>query len=248
MVKIKDDPKVVAVMPVWGRPSVLRIVLKMIPSWVSGISFVISPEDRYYEDLLSVINEYEGDCKVSPHINRPLASKLNHGVRKALTYYQFDYLMNIGSDDIVHEGLLKAYRKELIKRGYKEWPTNTMMGCNSGDWVSFDKQQAYRIKYFDVPIIIGAGRFTSRDIVEKCSGLMNDPERHRGLDTNSQIKAQQAYNIDALQFELGGYVIDIKTSTNLNKFEILETSDILREPLTMRQVRERYGIYMEGVE
>jgi len=252
MVKIKDDPKVVAVMPVWGRPAVLRIVLKMIPSWVTAIVFVASPEDRFFSDILDVIKDYEGRRSLVLHINKPLATKLNYGVKCSLELYEYDYLMNIGSDDVIQPNMLNAYRKELIKEGYKQWPTDVMFGCNAADWVSFQHNKAYRIKYYDIPdvikIIIGAGRLTSRDIVERCGGNMNNPMRNGGLDTDSQMMVQNTYKSKTMRFNLEGYVLDIKTNTNINKFESLQGANLMMDEITLKQVRDRYGIYMEGVE
>ena len=229
-------------MPIWQRVDVLRIIINRLPSWVSAVVYVLSPEDPQFDEVLSVIKDSRTPYTIAMHINNPLGAKINYGVQTALKTYRFNYLMNIGSDDIVHEDLLEAYRDKLQSLKLTDWPVNCMIGFDSGDWYQPSTGMAYRIRYWDVPILIGAGRWTSRDLAKACRGEMNDPRRKKSMDTDSQFRLQAAFSATSYKFALSGYVVDIKTEVNLNKFGLLEIADIEKWELNESEVKRRYGL------
>jgi len=166
MMKLSETPRVVAVMPLWRRPHLLPMIIEKLPDWLHGIVYILSPEDPYITSLLEIVKSTRCDYRVEIFMNKPLGRKLNHGVRTAMNEFEFDYLMNIGSDDIIHPDLLKEYRRQLDMLGIDGWPDMCMMGMNSGDWYDPNNRRAERIRYFDVPIIIGAGRLTHLSLLE----------------------------------------------------------------------------------
>ena len=235
-------PKITALMPLWGRPRIAQLAINCLPSWVHSVVFVASREDPHYADLLYTSH------KATPHHihsvafleapNHPLGAKHNVGVEAILEEYNSDYLINIGSDNIIHESLLAAYFDKLGG----VWPTNAMIGASSCDWYEPSSKRAAAINYGDVPVIMGAGRLVHRDILIRCDGELYTPTAERALDTVSQFNAFKLSDIRTYKLDLPHMVLDIKSVSNLNQFQQLSEGNIPHKVLSEKFIREHYGI------
>ena len=142
--------------------------------------------------------------------NKPLGLKLNAGIEYALTHFEFDYIMNLGSDDIVHPALLQLYRESMQEKI---------------DFFGLDKVYFYDTRVnkllISIEYVWGAGRMISRKILEKLQNkgeFLYKSTENRGLDCNSMEKINNLLQIPYLQLKTGDfpYLVDIKTNESLN--------------------------------
>ena len=88
--------------------------------------------------------------------NDPLGYKHNMGLQRCLERYEFDYLMQIGSDDFIDmDGLMELY----------DWDSHDVFGINTA--YAYDlRSDSYRfVRAKDVAV--GAGRVFKREILER---------------------------------------------------------------------------------
>jgi len=80
--------------------------------------------------------------------------------------------------------------------------------------------------------------------LDLCDGYMNNPLKSQSLDTDSQIQLVGKYNAKGYLFKMEGYVVDIKTGDNINKFDLIynENSSIEHWPLDESYLLRHYGI------
>lgn len=91
--------KTVIVCPWWGRPDVVELHCKSMKKFIKGHAeylAVLSPEDPHVERLEKLTYLY--GFRRAYFKNFPLGCKINHGVN--LVKNEFDYIMNMGSDDL----------------------------------------------------------------------------------------------------------------------------------------------------
>lgn len=114
--------------------------------------------------------------------NSPLGRKWQAGIKAAKMMDGWDYLMLLGSDDILSHQLLPAYTKamtdELAMFGV---PDMYALDSLSGKGVYFAGYQPPQLV-----MAIGAGRMHSRQAIMAVRGNMYEPWIERGLDTSSR--------------------------------------------------------------
>ena len=101
-----NDMKIIANIPCWKRPEVVRLMLQYIPDWLTPV-FCVSPEDPHVDELVSSIKLYGHDVVMTP--NEPLGLKQNKLISYIKCNYEFDYMMHLGSDDIINPNILSLY-------------------------------------------------------------------------------------------------------------------------------------------
>jgi hypothetical protein len=149
-------------------------------------------------------------CKTIRVPNNPLGRKKNRGIKEALKY-DFDYLLEAGSDDLIHESLLDDYLPEMIAG------TN-FFGVNK---CTFFETATGRIAEWENDFVIGAGRMFSRKLLEHCGDIWSD-DRMRSLDRNSMMRLVEN-GVHCKIIPVPAWkVLDIKTTDNLNGFEWFE--------------------------
>lgn len=142
---------------VWGRHDILRVCLEGVkalveykPEQFNIIPYAVCSTD---EDA-AVLKEYGIDYAM--YSNEYLGAKKNHGLSEALKKYPFDYLLEIGSDDIVAPALLDLY-EPYFHKGIKIISVDTCYFINTenadvANWVT--------------DYILGAGRAIHRSVLE----------------------------------------------------------------------------------
>ena len=205
---------------VWKRPEITRICFEGIKRLGFQATAAISEES-----MISLCDEYGIDYVLAP--NNPLGFKWNTGMRKALRH-EWDYVMILGSDDIVSDSLLDLYNPYLGK--YYMIGVNSCYFYHKGIIKKFSAHTEYGMS-------VGAGRMIHRQVVEECMplwGMVN-----RGLDNNSLFKIRmKGYNEKVLC--LGDAVIlDIKSKTNLNLFNNLNGDIVSNDILNVFSSEEK---------
>ena len=150
--------KLLVFLAVWKRPEITEICFM-------GISR-LRKNSRLPIEALAVISEEEMiplcekyDIKWTFYKNDPLGEKKNHGLNEAMKL-EWDYLIEIGSDDLVKDELIEKYIPLMGK--YEMFGTKDSVIIDSATGTCRRLQS-------DTPY--GLGRCISRKVIERhCSG------------------------------------------------------------------------------
>lgn len=197
---------------VWGRVDVFKLFIESINNLiVKPIVVVIgSPEDENEDKFVKLCNL--SGFKYFSYDNEPLSNKWNYGIKKTLEQ-NYDYLLIMGSDDVLNNRL---YCKYLIYNGDY---------CGLKDIYFFDTINnrehfwgGYTNHRKGEPI--GAGRLVSRRIIEKMNGDYFNLGINSGLDRTFHERALKQTNNVVDVFSLLDnkyYLCDVKSDTNITK-------------------------------
>jgi hypothetical protein len=152
--------KILIFLAVWRRPEITEICFMGIDRLRKAGSFEI--------DTLAVISEKsmiplckKYDIDFVEHKNEPLGEKKNVGLNYAMLK-SWDYLIEIGSDDLLKTEILECYRP-FFERGDEFFGIKDFIFLNSEDG------KCRRLKS---DTIYGAGRCMSRKLIERlCYGV-----------------------------------------------------------------------------
>lgn len=204
-------PKILVLLPIWGRMNITELCLSNIKKL-----------QKYYSiDVLCVVSEqwaklmaFKYGFKYVEVSNDDLGHKMNVGVERALKI-DFDYMMNLGSDDIITKELLDEYKEQMDNN-------SPMFGITK---VCFFDSKTKELKEVDYGHLIGAGRMIRKDIIEKLAVTndkvtMYDKGLKNGLDNNSR---KRFMSVAMRELSLNGnMIIDIKSDENIWKFSDLK--------------------------
>ncbi len=213
--------KVHVLTALWKRPEITRICFEGIKRLGVEATAAIS-EESYIE-----MCEQYGINWVMVQ-NRPVGNKWNVGMEEALKK-DWDYVMILGSDDIVSDYLLELYKPLMGK--YYMFGVDSCYFYHKG---TIKKFSGYADK---LNMSVGAGRMLHRSLVEDCKPLW--PLQNRSLDGGS-LRRIRSKGYDEHVISLGEAVIlDIKSDENLNAFDNLEgeiVSDVILENFSIKEI------------
>lgn len=199
--------KLLIYLAVWRRPKITELCfiginrLKKHPSYDISALAVVSERS-----MIQLCEKY--GIKWVMAENQPLGRKKNAGL-KAAQAYDFDYLMEIGSDDLITNDLLTQYTEYIYSMDF--------FGISDAAYI--ESSSGYCRRLTTSNSTYGAGRMISRKVLEAMNWKIWDDGLSRGLDNNSvrniQLKGFKFYKVPPMQ-EPG--VIDIKSDENLWKF------------------------------
>lgn len=205
------DKRILILLPIWGREKITKICFDNLKEL----------QKTFNIEVLCVVSEqwakieaFKYGFKWVEAPNECLGTKMNIGVERAKEF-NFDYLMNLGSDDIITKDLFKSY-EDLLNR---EVP---MFGPTKLTFVdSIEKECAT----FDYGIMIGAGRCIRKDVLIRYTKNGMYDKIQAGLDMNSMSKFKCAMvEVD----NPVNSIYDIKSRTNIwaysdfNKKKVVE--------------------------
>lgn len=153
---------------VWKRPEITEICfmgikrLQKVSGFDIGAFAVISEPE-----MIPLCEKYGVEWCM--HKNHPLGEKKNYGIKQALRK-DFEYLIEIGSDDLLKDEILQAYKWDAPVLGLMDF---ALIDVNKG----YCKRVASNIPKF------GAGRAIQRFVLE--SMKLWDDKKINGLDNNS---------------------------------------------------------------
>jgi hypothetical protein len=216
--------KILAIIPVWKRPDILEICvdgLKHIP--VEPL-FVLSKEDRYLPEIEKILKDH-WTCFET---NWPVGRKLNSGINLALKEFKFDYLMNMGSDDIISPELFDIYQPYFDKK-------EKLFGVNNLYIMNYINKEVMFVENYNIERPIGAGRMIHRSVLttmKRRKYQIYENTCSHGMDTNSQLRITQYAQIEAKVINTGRdpLILDIKTATNINPYpQMVRLSDKIED-------------------
>jgi hypothetical protein len=147
--------------------------------------------------------------------NEPLGRKKIAGLNFAHRNFEFDYLMELGSDDLVNPEIFELYKPYMEKKF-------EFFGLNNLYYTNWDTRETIFCKDYNEGQTFGAGRMILNDAIrvhpwpEDCNS---------GLDT-AMVKILASKGIMEHVIDCGEkpYILDIKTNTTINHWIIVEKS------------------------
>ena len=216
------DLKIVCMIPVWKRPNILNICVENNKKFANNnmiFVYIVSENDPFIEQIRKILN---GEI-VFYHKNRPLGAKMNAGIEAISKHFKYDYLMNLGSDDMIIDDIYKIYNP-LMNIGLD------LFGYNSCYVKKISTDMIYEMPNANPEHCIGAGRMIKKEIIENCGLKIYDDNFERGLDSNS-MQIMKLYNPTLKPYILDGIapIVDIKSEVNINTFEMVINWGRVRE-------------------
>ncbi len=217
--------KILILIPLWKRPEVVELCFKNIgwfrimTSWSIEILAIISPEDPNIMELEELCWAYNIEKCYFP--NQPLGEKHNAGINYALQKFDFDYLMNFGSDDLIHPSISDLYQPYFNEK-------TPIFGINSLFFYDLDTKKTFFFKTYTEDYAIGAGRMISRALLDKMKfrGIeMYENSIMRSCDGNSANRILSWTGVKNTVINCGKfpYIVDVKTATNINHIIQIES-------------------------
>lgn len=216
--------KITVLSCIWQRPRVTRAFLAGLrrlkqnaPEWVE-LTFVLVYSN--YNDLINIkntIHDFDQFFYLVYAPNRPLGRKHNLGLSCALNGPRFDYIMQLGSDDLLCDEIWPTYRPWMV--GERKF-----FGLNS---IYFYDTDSGRIKRYKSTQVFGAGRCIHRSVVAqfvRASGYVQlwTDDKEMGLDRDSEDNLTREIGFANLRVMPVNasipMVLDIKSDENINSF------------------------------
>ncbi len=152
--------------------------------------------------------------------NDPVGEKINFGIKHALEYYQFDYLMMMNSDSVIKPELFKVYQSYMNE-------LEPFFGVNKVTFVNFYTNEAQDYLYeFS---IIGPGKMIHRSVVEKMGGDIYRP-LNKCLDDTLMDNILKVAKVGGKIVSYDGQLVyDVKSDVNIHPWEKFKGKQVENE-------------------
>jgi hypothetical protein len=148
--------------------------------------------------------------------NKPLSAKMDYGFKQALKK-DFDYMLRLGSDDLLDHEVFEKYYNDLMKDDLPYFGMGTI------GVVNYETLEAivYRYKYKG-DRILGGGSMLSRSLCLKfeVNLLYNRKPLNRGLDNASDLEIRKHVKQTLVTTDKP-MLIDIKSKKNIHGFGVV---------------------------
>lgn len=184
--------------------------------------------------------------------NEPMGTKLNM-ILKYMQSFDLDYIINLGSDDLINDNVIKAYLPYMEQR----YDVLGVYGIYTFDLLT--KKALYLHKYKKQGghgEFMGAGRAISRKVLDHYDWELWDNEQSFGtLDRAVTNKLQKFDKTKAFFLtDINGVVIDLKSSFNIHPFNYLQTAQKVYShrkfvnPIILKNKLPEYNLLMSYKE
>lgn len=223
---------------VWKRPVITELCFRGIQRMKTHPDYEINALAVISEEEMIPLCEKYGINWVM-YKNNPLGEKKNFGLKEAKKF-EFDYLMEIGSDDLVLNELLDDYKRLIGKSEFFGISDAAYINSENGDCRRLISRSTY-----------GAGRMISRKALDLIGWNLWYDHLNRGMDNNSVFalnkKGVTYYRTAPMEFP---GVIDIKSEENIWKFNyflgVEYDKDNVLEKLSAPERELLESLYAEG--
>lgn len=203
---MQTKTKILVFLAVWRRPQITELCFAGIERMKQHPDFEIEALAVISEESMIPLCEAYG-IHWTLYKNEPLGEKKNFGLKKAKEF-DFDYLMEIGSDDLILNELLDDYRNYIGKYDF--------FGISDAAYINSDGGECRRLISKST---YGAGRMVHRRLLEIMGWNLWKDNLNRGMDNNSvfalQRKGIKYHRVNPMEFP---GVIDVKSKENIWKF------------------------------
>lgn len=193
---------------VWRRPEITELCFIGIERMKKHNAYSIQTFAVISEpEMIQLCNKYGVKWVMAD--NYPLGSKKNQGLQEAKKL-DFDYLMEIGSDDLVTNELLTQY--------LDYFGTHQFFGISDAAYLDSESGTCRRL--ISHKSTYGAGRVISRKLIERMNWKLWNDDINRGLDNNSTLRIETTTKVKFHKVpptDVPG-IIDVKSSENIWKF------------------------------
>jgi hypothetical protein len=202
--------KLLVYLAVWKRPEITEICflglnrLRCHPDYDINVLAVISEES-----MIPLCEKYGVNWVM--HENLPLGRKKNFGLQHSLKF-QWDYMIEIGSDDLLKNEMLDLYAPYFGK--------NPIIGMTN---FCFINTEDLACRVYNSRSGFGVGRAIHREVVEKIGALWIDGKNH-GLDNNSTFMMARRGFLEK-RIHSQPLAIDLKSDVNIWQFNYLQGED-----------------------
>ena len=219
----------------YGRVETTRICFEGVkrlqcynPDKYNIIPFVVSSD----KGTTALANEYGFKCVYSK--NKPLGKKLNNGIRAAIQWRSFDFLMQLGSDDILLPEALDYFAGN-IKDGVDRidfFEKHLLFGL---DRIYFYDLSKDRLKTYHSEIVFGAARCVHCSIILELlrrQGKMWTNKLNKGLDKDSEERIYNVfgYSPPVYRARIPNHytplLLDIKDGDNIHSYDSIIGDEI----------------------
>ena len=208
--------RILILTPIYKRPEIVKLFLqgfRRLKGYYNDLILlcIVSPEDPSRNELIELIYDYGGD--VCEYSNKYLGEKKNAGLEFALREYSFDYLMDLGSDDLLNPEIFKLYQPYMEAE-------NPFFGLNNLYVLDRKTGRVIFIRDYNTGHCHGAGRMLHREAIK----IPPWPaEANKGLDSLSRERLKNV-GVKETVIDSGEtpYILDIKTDTNIASFGVLD--------------------------
>lgn len=150
--------KILLFLAAWKRPEITEICFTGINRLIKNSrlpieAFVVISEDS----MIGLCNKY--GIRYTMYKNDPVGEKKNHGLNEAMKL-EWDYLLEIGSDDLVKDELIEAYSKYLGPLDFFGTKDSVVINSVDGQCIRLKSDTAY-----------GLGRCIKRSVFDVCHGV-----------------------------------------------------------------------------
>jgi hypothetical protein len=183
--------------------------LRKVPGFSIQAFAVISEES-----MIPLCEKYGVDWCITK--NDPLGAKKNYGLNQAMRK-DFDYLVEIGSDDIFKDEFLNLYSWDRDVMALSDF---LMMDTRTGEVRRRTKHHAY----------FGTGRALSRRLLENVGAIWPDKINH-GLDNNSTMILAKKGFLEKRIISPEPVAIGLKSDVNIWPFEKIGSEYSLEKAL-----------------
>lgn len=214
--------RILIYLAVWKRPSITELCFMGIQRLKKHPDFQIYALAVISEESMIPLCEQYG-INWTMHKNEPLGEKKNHGLSVA-KHYEFDYMMEIGSDDLILNELLDDYKNYIVKHEF--------FGITDAAYINSESGECRRL--ISRHSTYGAGRMIHRRLLEAMNWKLWNDNISKGMDNNSVLSLQRkgfSYTkVKPIDFPC---VIDVKSEENIWKFNYFlgqpyDSSEILK--------------------
>lgn len=216
--------KVAFVTGVWKRPDVFKMFARGIHQLrqIEGLeifTIVAGSEGEVSRTMVQM----EG-FKYIEMPNQPLAIKMNATLIEAKKY-NVDYVMCLGSDDVIGVGLMKEYLKHMNNGidfiGVLDFYFYDLVSKRSIYWSGYTGHRKGHT--------CGAGRCVSKSFLDKMHWNMWEIKDNGMLDSSLQRKLKEIQHTSIIFKckDTGTYGLDIKSKTNMTPFFLWENAEFI---------------------
>lgn len=196
----------------FGRPQVLQLWCAQIKRLREELDMFIPAVVVSEPSDINICNKYF--VHHVSHVNRPVSEKFNRAFQY-MRAIEMDYVMILGSDDIISTDLFRATVVEAEK-GVDVIGVNTLYFF-SGQGIS--RGTLVRLERPPTAPLLGVAKTVSKRVLDKCDWRLWNVEKNWGMDAIASKVIKEHAETKAT---VKGMVVDVKTRVNLNSFRVFE--------------------------
>lgn len=202
--------KIQVVIPLWKRPEVTKFCFDNLKKLIGETKHELRVLCVLSEaDYIPVCDRYGFNWIYAD--NNPLGSKINKGLKRALEFKGWEYLMMMNSDDVIKAELLDKWYEPFFESRAK------FFGISQVTYVNFYTKEAVDFDYeFSV---LGIGKMISRDVVEQMNGELYPANLNRCLDDNMMDNLMRIKVFPRMVRYKGQLAMDFKSEVNIHPWE-----------------------------